>query len=116
MQVSVSDYHAPISSAVVNAILSRGTWQHSANLYDDGNHNDGIAGDGVPDHGKVKLSIYNLKGQKVKELVNGELQSGMHSLIWHGRDEHNRTVGSGIYFYKLQYGGKSIIRKMALMK
>ena len=70
----------------------------------------------IPDHGKVKLSIYNLNGQKVKELVNGELLSGMHSLIWHGRDDHNRTLGSGIYFYKLQYGGKSIVRKMALMK
>ncbi|HOH98713.1 MAG TPA: T9SS type A sorting domain-containing protein [Candidatus Cloacimonadota bacterium] len=70
----------------------------------------------IPDKGKVKLTVYNLRGQKVKELVNEEMEPMLYSVVWDGRDETNRRVGSGVYFYKLQYGGKSVTRKMALMK
>ncbi|MCK4696660.1 MAG: T9SS type A sorting domain-containing protein, partial [Candidatus Cloacimonetes bacterium] len=65
----------------------------------------------------VTLEIYNIKGQKVKTLVNEILPAGEHSVIWDGRDSNSNRVSSGIYFYKLSIGGKTkAVRKMMLLK
>ena len=65
----------------------------------------------------IELSIYNIKGQKVKQLLRDQLTAGQHSVVWDGRDEKNQPVGSGIYFYQLLIDGKSkASRKMILMK
>ena len=66
----------------------------------------------------VTLEIYNLKGQKVKTLVNERLDSGLHSYTWHGNDNSGKAVSSGIYFYRLKTGnGKfTSTKKMILMK
>jgi hypothetical protein len=64
----------------------------------------------------VKLSIYNLKGQKVKSLISSRFTKGQHSIIWNGRDNNNSDVSSGIYFYKLETDSKTITKKMILMK
>jgi flagellar hook assembly protein FlgD len=50
----------------------------------------------------VTLEIYNLKGQKVKILVNKTLESGNHTVIWNGTDNNNKSISSGIYFYKMK--------------
>ncbi len=65
----------------------------------------------------TQLSIYNLKGQKVKTLVNAQLDKGNHSTTWKGDDDNGSKVGSGVYFYKLQVNGKTIdLRKCLLLK
>jgi len=64
----------------------------------------------------VKLTIYNLKGQQVKEILNGDLPKGHHKAIWDGKDTHNRSVSSGIYFIRLESGVKVNTRKAMLMK
>ncbi|MDY6915778.1 MAG: PKD domain-containing protein [Candidatus Cloacimonadota bacterium] len=66
--------------------------------------------------GKVELSIYNLKGQKVCTLVDQNLPADKHSIVWNGRDEHNNRVASGIYFYRLQTARQVITKKMMLLK
>ncbi|MCK4653326.1 MAG: hypothetical protein KAU01_02655 [Candidatus Cloacimonetes bacterium] len=66
--------------------------------------------------GNAELIIYNIKGQKVKTLVNEVLPSGAHSVVWNGRDSNGNRVGSGIYFYKLQSGKFEEIKKMILLK
>jgi len=70
----------------------------------------------LPENGKVELTIYNLKGQKVKTLVNDQLSAGQHSIVWNGTDENNKPVSSGIYFYKLKATNFEKTRKMILMK
>jgi parallel beta-helix repeat protein/putative cofactor-binding repeat protein/predicted outer membrane repeat protein len=70
----------------------------------------------LPAVSKVQLSIYNIKGQLVKELVNKVLSSGEHSAIWNGRDSNDKRVGSGIYFYKLKAGDYQKVKKMVLVK
>ena len=70
----------------------------------------------IPETGKVRVAVYNLKGQKVKDLINSELPEGNHKLVWDGKDEANRNVGSGIYFLRLESGGKTSIRKAMLLK
>ncbi len=67
--------------------------------------------------GDAKLEIYNIKGQKVKILMDCYTSPGDFELIWNGRDENNLQVGSGIYFYQLNINGNSeAINKMILMK
>ncbi|MCK4312468.1 MAG: right-handed parallel beta-helix repeat-containing protein [Candidatus Cloacimonetes bacterium] len=63
-----------------------------------------------------RIVIYNIKGQKVKTLVNEVLPAGEHSVIWNGRDSNGNRVSSGIYFYKLQSGKFEETKKMILIK
>lgn len=70
----------------------------------------------LPEAGKVLLTIYNLKGQKLICLVDGEQAQGLHSLIWNGKDENGRSLPSGIYLARLVHNGRVISRKMILMK
>ena len=45
-----------------------------------------------------ELSVYNIKGEKVRTLVNEELSAGEHHILWNGKDDQNKSVSSGIYF------------------
>jgi hypothetical protein len=66
---------------------------------------------------KVNLSIYNIKGQKVKTLADSKFEKGIHELIWDSKDSNGKLVSSGIYFYKLKVDGKSeSVNKMLLLK
>ncbi|MCF7792443.1 MAG: T9SS type A sorting domain-containing protein [Candidatus Cloacimonetes bacterium] len=65
---------------------------------------------------QIELSIYNLKGQKVKSFTNLQInQSPNHQIVWNGTDQHNKTVSSGIYFYNLSVNGKIIDSKKCLL-
>ncbi len=64
----------------------------------------------------VTLVIYNIKGQKVKTLISDQLSAGDHSVIWNGTDNNNKSVYSGIYFYKLNAGKYETTKKMILLK
>ncbi|MDY0152873.1 MAG: T9SS type A sorting domain-containing protein, partial [Candidatus Cloacimonas sp.] len=66
--------------------------------------------------GKTSLTIYNLKGQLVTRLINGEMNQGNHSVVWNGRDTNNRSVASGMYFYRIESGDFRAVKKMLLMK
>lgn len=70
----------------------------------------------IPISGNVNLSIYNVKGQLVKNLANQNFTAGEHTITWHGTDCNNNSLASGVYFYKLQTIGKTEIKKMLLMK
>lgn len=60
----------------------------------------------------VQLSVYNLKGQLVKQIFSGTKGSGEQSIAWDGADSQNNKVGSGIYFLRLQSGNKVQTRKL----
>jgi len=64
----------------------------------------------------VALEIFNIKGQRVKTLVNDVLSEGNHSVIWNGTNSQDRSVGAGIYFYRLTTPDTSLTRKMLLLK
>ena len=71
----------------------------------------------IPEEGKVELCIYNIKGQKVKTLVNETQIIGEHTVVWNGTNENNKRVASGVYFYKLEINdSKLLINKMLLLK
>ena len=66
--------------------------------------------------GDVDLDIYNQKGQKVRSLVNGMMNSGEHQIVWNGTDDSGRQVASGLYFFRMKSGTYSSTRKMIMMK
>jgi hypothetical protein len=70
----------------------------------------------LPIAGKVRLDIYNVKGQLVKTLLNKDMEAGLHSIIWNGRDMNNQSVASGIYFYRLSSPSMTQTKRMLLMK
>jgi hypothetical protein len=70
----------------------------------------------IPEKAQVSLSIYNILGEKVKVLVNGEMSAGTHTISWKGTDEAGNPVASGIYFYKLSAGDLTATKKMVLTK
>ena len=66
--------------------------------------------------GDVSLEIYNIRGQKVKTLLNEHREAGQHSVVWNGTDDNNKRVSSGVYFYRMRKGRFSSTKKMILMK
>ena len=64
----------------------------------------------------TEISIYNIKGQKVKTLLNDKLEAGKHSLIWNGKDKNEKPITSGIFFYKIKSGTFSATKKMIMLK
>ncbi|MDP8269073.1 MAG: CapA family protein [Candidatus Tenebribacter davisii] len=65
--------------------------------------------------GKTKITMFNIKGQKVKTLINEELLAGSYIIDWNGTNSQNKKVSSGIYFYKMEYKEKLIDAKKCLL-
>ena len=71
----------------------------------------------IQNNSKVELTIYNIKGQKIKTLFHNEFAKGSHSIIWNGDDETGELVSSGVYLYKLNVNGKNkAVKKCLLLK
>ena len=64
----------------------------------------------------VELSVYNMLGQKVTTLVNDVQAAGQHQAEWDGTNRSGNRVASGIYFYRLEAGEQSVVKKMVLLK
>ena len=65
----------------------------------------------------VELVVYNIKGQRVKSLVNEHQTAGYKTALWNGKDDNNQAVSGGIYFYKFRADGKhTSTKKMLLLK
>jgi agmatine/peptidylarginine deiminase len=70
----------------------------------------------VAEQSDVKLSVYNIKGELVKTLVNAHAQPGTYSAVWNGNDDNGSAVASGIYFARFDSATNYTVRKMILMK
>lgn len=70
----------------------------------------------LPQASRVNLQIYDISGRRVIDLVDKIQSKGFHTADWDGFDEHGNSVASGVYFYKLKVGKKTISRKMVLLK
>jgi hypothetical protein len=71
----------------------------------------------LPRAARIELSVFNLRGQLVTRLVDCRQSAGRHEATWNGVDEQGRTVGSGVYFYRLDLDGQSVLlNRMILMK
>ncbi len=65
---------------------------------------------------KVCIEIFNVKGEKVRTLVHENQSAGRYRLEWNGKDSKNKTVGTGVYFYKMKTPHYTSIKKMMMLK
>ena len=71
----------------------------------------------VMNNSQVELLIYNIKGHKIKSLLNDQITLGEHSIVWDGEDDSGKKVGSGVYFYSLNVNGKiEAVKKCLFLK
>lgn len=70
----------------------------------------------LPADAHVRLSVYDLSGRLVRELENGQRAAGEHSVRWDGRDGQGFPQASGMYFVRLNAGGKTGLRKITLVQ
>ena len=70
----------------------------------------------LPDGGLVRLTIYNIVGQRVHTLVDRTLAADYHTVLWDGRDETGQPVSSGVYLYRVQTQEQVVVGKMALIR
>ena len=70
----------------------------------------------LPQRSRVTISIYNVLGQEIKNLVDREQDYGFHSISWDGTDMNGREVSSGVYFTQMRSTSFSQTKKMLLLK
>jgi hypothetical protein len=71
----------------------------------------------IPDHvGPATLTIYNIRGQEVRKLVDGVIERGRRAVTWDGRDGRGRSVSSGVYLVRFEVDGKGKIQKTMVLR
>ena len=65
--------------------------------------------------GRVRLSIFDVAGRRVAVLVDDELSGGRHTARWDGRDQHGARAATGLYFYRLEAPGLTLVHKLAVL-
>ncbi len=70
----------------------------------------------LPTRSHVEVQVFNILGQRVKVLHEGELAAGTYTVTWVGRDESDRSVATGIYLYRIKTDDFVESKKMVLLK
>jgi hypothetical protein len=64
----------------------------------------------------VTIEVFNVLGQRVRTLVQGKRDPGLHRIRWRGENRYGDPVGSGVYFYRIDADGFAATRKMVLVR
>ncbi|MCE5250251.1 T9SS type A sorting domain-containing protein [bacterium] len=70
----------------------------------------------LPENGPASLVIYNIMGQKVRELISEQMEAGYHTVVWDSRDDSGKTAASGTYIARLSAGKHTATGRMMLVK
>ncbi|MFC1682581.1 N-acetylmuramoyl-L-alanine amidase [Candidatus Zixiibacteriota bacterium] len=70
----------------------------------------------IPETAQVNISIFNVRGQRVRTLLREKQPAGFYTLRWDGRDEGGHMVASGIYFCQLQAGSQRATMRMSMIR
>ncbi len=65
---------------------------------------------------RTLIEIYNVKGQRVRKLLDDTLRQGSHAIIWDGRNDRNDPVSSGVYFYRVSVNDSELFSRMIMLK
>jgi hypothetical protein len=71
---------------------------------------------GLPQTAPLEVAVYNILGQKVATLVNEVREAGYHTITWNGTTDAGLQVGTGVYFFRMNAGTYTAIRKVMMMK
>ncbi len=75
----------------------------------------------LPVDSKVNLTIYNMLGQKIVTLVDGNVPAGYQFAVWNGKDGSGKSIASGVYLYRIEITGNdgkqfATVKRMMMMK
>lgn len=70
----------------------------------------------LPVPSQVRVDVFNVLGQRVTTLVDGQMPAGNHSVTWYGNDNDGSQVSSGVYFYRITAENFASTKKMMLLK
>lgn len=70
----------------------------------------------VPWRSFIKITIFDITGREVTNLVNGIQDVGFHEVYWNGLDKFEKELPSGVYFYSLKSGDFTTTRKLVLIR
>ena len=70
----------------------------------------------LPERIMVRLTVFDITGRRIREIVNGYQEAGFQSALWEGTDDRDQPVSGGLYFYQLKAGEFVETRKMLLIK
>jgi len=71
---------------------------------------------GIAHHARVRVTVYDALGRRVRTLLNAAQEPGEHSTQWDGRNDKGEAVTSGVYFYKMEAGDFTSTRKMLVLR
>lgn len=71
---------------------------------------------GLPESGRIRLTVYNILGQRVAQLLDEIRPAGFHNVVWNGQNANGLRVSSGVYLYRLETDAGIQTRKMILLK
>ena len=70
----------------------------------------------LPHAAAVRLTIFDVSGRRVRELVSGVQAGGTHDVVWDLRDEHGERLPAGISFARLEVDGRSLSEKLVTLR
>ncbi len=70
----------------------------------------------LPTAAYAKLEVFNVLGQKVSTLVDGNLAAGNHTVNWNGTDKNGNKLTSGVYIYQLKVPGKTLTKRLTIIR
>ncbi|MEL1236735.1 MAG: FlgD immunoglobulin-like domain containing protein, partial [Candidatus Neomarinimicrobiota bacterium] len=70
----------------------------------------------LPNHSDVKVTLFDITGRAIKEIDFGEMVPGRYAYVWDGTNEVGNLVSTGIYFFQINAGSNTDIKKMLLLK
>ncbi len=66
-------------------------------------------------HAQIKISVYDIKGRKIKILLVDRLNKGTHSTAWDGSLSHHEKAAAGVYIIKLECGSEAVTKKLTVL-
>jgi hypothetical protein len=66
--------------------------------------------------GAVEAAVFNVLGQKVRQIYSGWLAAGRKQWLWDGRDQNGTLLGTGVYFVQIETGGRIVQRKLVHLR
>ena len=70
----------------------------------------------LPEPQGVRLAVFDVRGRRVRVLVDEAMSAGSHTVVWDGTDGQGRRLASGVYLYRIQAGPLNETRRMLLVK
>jgi flagellar hook assembly protein FlgD len=71
---------------------------------------------GLPKEEYVTVAVYNILGEKIRTLAEGNFGEGYHRFVWNAKDELGNAVAPGMYIYRLEGNSQTMTKKMILLK